>query len=133
MAKTKLTPDVRSKIEQVASLDGTVEEMAYYCDISKQTIYNWIDPDSPFFDEKLAKKIEKLRAKPILKARETVVQSLNDPVHAFKYLEKKRKKEFGNNLDITTDGEKITFTTTAQIASKYATDTDSSAITNSTE
>jgi DNA-binding XRE family transcriptional regulator len=118
MAKTKLTPDVRSKIEYVASIDGTVEEMAYYCDVSRQTIYNWLDKESDFFDKKLALKVEKLRANPVLKARQTVVQSLNDPVHAFKYLEKKRKKEFGNNLDITTDGKEITNTVLIAEATK---------------
>lgn len=62
----------------------------------------------------------KLRCKeiPTLRARGTVINSLDNPDHAFKYLEKKRKKEFGNALDLTTGGEKITALTEIQTATK---------------
>lgn len=107
MAKSKLTDEVRSKIEEVAALDGTVDEMAYYCDVSRQTIYNYLDPESDFFDKKLAAKVEKLRARPILKARQAVVKSLDDHNSAYRYLERKARKEFSPNLDITTEGKQL--------------------------
>ena len=107
MADTKLTQDVRSKIEEVASLDGSVAEMAYYADVSRQTIYNWLDPESPFFDKKLAERVEKLRERPILKARQTINKALDDPQYAKWYLERKRKKEYGANIDVTTDGKEL--------------------------
>ena len=99
---TKLTDEVRRKIEEVAALDGSVEEMAYYSGVHRTTLYNWLQEDKDFFD-----RIQELRERPILKARQTVVKHLEDPNNAFKYLEKKRRKEFGQNIDVTTDGDKL--------------------------
>lgn len=99
---TKLTPEIREKLEQVVSFDASIEEVCFYIDISKDTFYRWIKKD-----KKLAERLEALRQKPVLKARQTVVGSLDDPNNAFRYLEKKKRKEFGQNFDITSDGEKI--------------------------
>ena len=49
-----------------------------------------------------------MRNRPVLLARQTVVKALVQPEYAFKYLEKKRKREFGAAVDVTTGGEKIT-------------------------
>ena len=119
--KTVMTPDVIRKIEEVAALDGSVEEMAYYAGIHPDTIYAHLKINKEFSD-----KITALKNKPVLKARNTVIQSLDNPDHAFKYLEKKRKKEFGNALDLTTGGEKLniafdkTFNDTPNTTSKTA-------------
>lgn len=99
---TLLTEEVRRKIEEVAALDGTIEEMAYYSGIHRTTLYLWLKEDKEFFD-----RIQSLRERPILKARQTIVKALDNPDHAFKYLEKKRKKEFGNAIDVTSDNEKL--------------------------
>lgn len=100
--KSKLTPENRVKLQYAASIDASVEEMAYYCDVSRQTIYNWLEEDKELFD-----KIERLRANPVFTARQTVIDSLEDPNHAFKYLSKKKKDEFADNLDLTTQGESL--------------------------
>jgi hypothetical protein len=99
---TVFTEEVIRKIEEVASLDGSVEEMAYYAGIHRDTIYAKLAEDKDFSD-----RIQHLKERPVLKARQTVVRSLDDPNHAFKYLERKRKKEFGGNLDVTSGGETI--------------------------
>ena len=99
---TKLTDEVRRKIEEVAALDGSVEEMAYYSGVHRTTLYNWLQEDKDFFD-----RIQELRERPVLKARQTIVKALDDPQYAHKYLEKKRRKEFGQNIDVTTDGDKL--------------------------
>ena len=99
---TVFTPEVIRKIEEVAALDGSVEEMAYYAGIDRGTLYKKLETDETFFH-----RIQHLRERPVLKARQTVVKSLDDPNHAFKYLERKRKKEFGANLDLTSGNEKI--------------------------
>lgn len=96
------TVEVIRKIEEVAALDGSIEEMAYYAGIERTTLYKKLEKDEAFFN-----KIEALRTRPILKARQTVVGALGDPNHAFKYLEKKRRKEFGDSIDITTKGHSI--------------------------
>lgn len=98
----KLTPTVRQKLEQAFALDCTVEEACFYAKISKQTYYNWIDS----FPE-LLESFDVLRNKPILKARQTVVNSLDNPDYAFKYLERKRRSEFGANIDLTSKNEKL--------------------------
>jgi predicted DNA-binding protein YlxM (UPF0122 family) len=95
---TVMTDETRRKIEEAAALDASVEEICYYANISRDTYYTWIKKDPEFSD-----RIEKLRQRPILKARQTVVNSLDTPAHAFEYLKKKRKAEFGDEskLDIT--------------------------------
>ena len=100
--KPKLTPETVKKLEEVFAIDGTVEEACFYAEIRKQTYYNWIKE----FPE-MAERFDALRQRPFLKARQTIVKALDDPNHAFKYLERKKKKEFGVNMDITSEGEKI--------------------------
>ncbi len=91
--KSKLTDAMRSKIEEVAALDGSVYEMAYYCDVSHQTIYNWFEEDPKLFE-----RVERLRERPILKARQTVVKRLDESYqNAVDYLKRKKKHEFGDN------------------------------------
>lgn len=102
-APSKLTPAVRVKIEEVAALDGSVEEMAYYCDVSRQTIYQWLK-DNP----ELSDKVERLRERPILKARQTIAKSLDNPQGAQWYLTRKRKKEFAERIEQTgADGKDL--------------------------
>ena len=95
-APSKLTPEIRVKIEEVAALDGSVEEMAYYCDVSRQTIYQWLK-DNP----ELSDKVERLRERPVLKARQTIAKSLDNPQSAQWYLSRKRKREFAERIEQT--------------------------------
>jgi hypothetical protein len=99
---TKLTPETVNKLEQVFAMDGTVEEACSYADISRTLYYQWIKENPELLD-----RFDSLRERPMLKARQTIVKSLDDPHHAFKYAEKKRKREFGQTVDITSDGEKV--------------------------
>ena len=99
----KLTPETVKKLEEAFAIDSTVEEACFYADISRQTYYQWIKAHP-----KLADRFEALRENPILKARQTIAKSLDDPNIARWYLEKKKRKEFGNSLDLTSDGEKLT-------------------------
>jgi predicted DNA-binding protein YlxM (UPF0122 family) len=102
---TKMTDEVVKKLEEVFALDGSVDEACYYANISRQCYYNWIKSFP-----KMQENFDRLRQRPVLKARQTVVKSLDQPNYAFEYLKRKRKKEFGDNVDITTAGEKISFT-----------------------
>lgn len=102
---TKKTEEVIRKIEEVAALDGSVEEMAYYAGVHVDSVYAWMKEDPEFSD-----RIKALRERPILKARQTVVKSLEDPANAFKYLERKKRKEFGNSVDVTSDGKPLNVT-----------------------
>ena len=57
------------------------------------------NPD--LFDE-----VERLRAKPVLKARETINKKMTESYsNAVDYLKRKQRKEFGDNVDLTTGGK----------------------------
>jgi len=101
---TVITPEVIAKLEQAFAIDSTVEEACSYADISRDAFYDYLKKEPEFSD-----RIADLRQRPVLKARETIVKSLTDPHHAFKYMERKRKSEFGPNVDVTSNGDKITF------------------------
>lgn len=99
-APSKLTPEIIVKLEEVAELDGSVAEMASYCDVSRETIYQWLKKD-----KKLSDRIERLRERPILKARRTINKKMEDSyANAMDYAKRKRKKEFGDSstVEITT-------------------------------
>lgn len=100
--KQKLTDETVKKLEEVFALDGSIEEACCYANISRQTYYNWIK-EFPEMNEQF----DRLRQRPFLKARQTVVKSLDNPDFAFRYLERKKKKEFGSNVDITSDGKEL--------------------------
>lgn len=89
---------VLQKLEEAFSLGCTDLEACLYANISKSTLYNYQNEHPDFLERK-----EELKEKPILKARTTVVNALKDPNHAFRYLERKKRKEFGQQLDINAE------------------------------
>lgn len=99
---TIMTPETLAKLEEVFAVGGTDNEACFYAGIGKTTLYNYQQEHPEFVERK-----EALKETPILKARRTVVKALDDPNHAFRYLEKKRKVEFGNSVDITSDNKPI--------------------------
>lgn len=92
---TVMTLEVLNKLEEVFALGGTDQEACMYADISHQTLYNY-QKDHPDFIERK----EALKEKPFLKARRTIIASLEDPNHAFKFMERKKKGEFGQSMEI---------------------------------
>lgn len=93
---TIMTPETISKLEEIFSLGGSDEEACFYADIGKTTLYNYQKEFPEFVERK-----EALKETPILKARRTVVKALEDPSHAFKFLERKKRGEFGPTLDLS--------------------------------
>jgi hypothetical protein len=88
----KMTPDRIKKLEEAFAMDCTVLEACYYADISTPTYYEWLKAHP-----ELSSKFERLRERPVFLARKTVVQGVTeDKDFAFKYLQKKRKLEFGD-------------------------------------
>lgn len=89
---SKMTPEVVSKLEDAFSYGASVNEACYNADISRETFYRWMREDEVLYD-----RLKRMMDKPILKARKAVVDSFNDkPELALKYLEKKLRKEFGD-------------------------------------
>ena len=92
-APVKLTDENIVKLRELAELDASIAEMAYYCNVTKQTIFNWFERHPDLFDE-----IERLREKPILAIRRTVIEKATESYsNAVDYLKRKRKDEFGDS------------------------------------
>lgn len=92
-----------NKLEEVFSLDGTVEEACFYADISRQTYYDYLKRYPEYID-----RVDALRQKPVLKARQAVVRGLDSFDNGLKYLERKKKLEFSTRTELTgADGKDI--------------------------
>lgn len=101
----KLTDEVVRKLEDSAAMGCTIEEMCLYSDISKDTYYRWLKKNP-----KLSERLELLQFRPILQARNSVIQAMkNDGNLALKFLERKRKAEFSTQqqIDHTTNGKDL--------------------------
>jgi hypothetical protein len=88
-AVTKLTPDVVKKPDEAFSMDCTVSEACLYAGMSRTTYYEWVK-----LNPELAHRFEELREHPVLKARSTIVQRLDNVGTAQWYIERKRKGDF---------------------------------------
>lgn len=104
---TVMTANVIKKIEEAFALGCTDLEASLYANIAPATLCNHQDKNPAFLEQK-----EQLKMNPILKARKTVVESLDNPDLALKFLERKKKDEFStrSERDITTNGNDISFT-----------------------
>mgnify|MGYP003747028611 FL=1 len=98
--KTVKSEEIIRKIEECAALGSSIEEIAFYAGIHRATLYRWMDEDN-----KLKDRIEELQERPILKARQTIVKSLDDPEQAKWYLERKRKNEFSTKSEVESKSE----------------------------
>jgi len=93
-----MTPEVLAKLDHAFSIDCSVIEACSYADISQDAFYDYQSKNPQF-----AERNRMLRQKPILKARNTIVAALNQPQHAQWYIARKRKKEFSERIENTTD------------------------------
>lgn len=98
----KLNEDTVNKLKEAFSIGSDVSAACYYANITRQTYYNW-EKDNP----ELKEEFDRLKEKPVLKAYQTVAKDLDKIDTAKWYLSKKRNKEFGDRMDVTSDGEKI--------------------------
>ena len=88
-------PAVLGKLEQAFALDCTIKEACYYAGIHPDTYFELVK-DRP----ELADRFDALREKPVLLARQEVVNWLKgNPEFSLKYLERKRRKEFALRIE----------------------------------
>ena len=85
-----------AKLKEVWALGGSDSEACFWADISKFSLKRYLDANPDIVELR-----NKLKEKPILKARQTVVNNLNNPDVAFKYLERKKKDEFGAGSELS--------------------------------
>jgi hypothetical protein len=100
---TVMTPETVAKLEQAFAIDATVEEACSYAEISRDAFYDYLKKEPTFSD-----RIAELRERPVLKARQTIVKSLDQPQHAQWYIARKKKKEFAERIENTgADGKDL--------------------------
>ena len=93
-----------TKLEQAFAIGCTDKEACSYAEITPDQLYYYTREVNPEFQ---AKK-EELKEKPILKAKQTIVKSLDEPEHAKWYLERKKKDEFSTRQETTgKDGDAV--------------------------
>ena len=112
---SKLTPEAIQKLEQLYSLDASLGEMCSYLDVSDQTIYNWEKANPELFG-----RLQRMRDKPTLKARQTVITKATESYsNAMDYLKRKKKIEFGDSADITTGGKSLVILISGETIQRY--------------
>lgn len=112
---TVVTPEVLAKLEQAFGMGCSDKEACLYADISMDALYNHQNRNPHFAEWKAL-----LKEKPVLKARNTVVQSLSDPENAKWYLERKTKGEFNARAALELTGKDGGPITIAELVAKNA-------------
>ena len=91
---------VVGKLREVWALDGSDEEACFYADISESSYYDYLK-----LHPELAEQKHRLKNKPVLAARQSVIKGMtDDPELALKYLSKKRNKEFSEKTETVHSG-----------------------------
>lgn len=98
---TKMTAEMVKKLEYGFMKGLTDDECCLFCDITKQTLYNYCHEHPDFFDRK-----ELLKKKPSVAAKINVVESIEagDPDTSKWYLERRNKEEFSTKQDVGVTG-----------------------------
>ncbi len=102
---TILTPETISKLEYAFSIGCTDEEACLHANIGRSTLYNYQNKNPKFVDRK-----ELLKSRPVLMARNNVIDRINnkDADMSKWYLERKKKQEFSTRQESTgADGNAI--------------------------
>lgn len=98
---TIFTEIALQKLNEAFAIGASDKEACFYADVSPSALYNYQERNPKFVERK-----EALKERPVLLARQTVVKALeNDSDLAFKYLERKSRKEFATRVEQEQFGE----------------------------
>jgi len=101
---TSMTPETLDLLRQAFLFGATDEEACAFAKIGKSTLYDYQNAHPEFSEQK-----DQWKEDPILKAKKTVVDSLDDTKNAQWYLERKKKDEFSPRSEVTgKDGKELT-------------------------
>lgn len=93
---TVMTPQIIALLEEAFSWGCSDIEACLHANIGKTALYEY-QKDHPEFTERK----EELKENPILKARKSVVNALDDDSElALKYLERRKKDEFSTRAEL---------------------------------
>ena len=93
---TVINKTTLGKLESVFAMGGTDKEACLYAGIAEDTLYSYQKENFKFTEKKGL-----LKEKPLLKARQTVVEGLGYIKNAQWYLERKAKNEFSLRSELT--------------------------------
>lgn len=93
---TVVTPEKLSELKHAFAIGCTDEEACAYAKIGTSSLYRYIEKNPEF-----RKEADRLKQEPILKAKQTIVDSLDQDKNAQWYLERKLKNEFSLRQEIT--------------------------------
>ena len=98
---TKMTKETLDKLREAFLFGASDEEACAFAQISHTTLYTYQNEHEEFLEQK-----QQWKKDPILKAKMTVVKSLNDVKDAQWYLERKVKEDdyWCNQFSIVSDG-----------------------------
>ena len=98
---SKLTPELLARLKVVFLIGATYKEAGAAVGVSERTISNYTKNDP-----ELLRQIEGWRSVPILKAKQTIVDHLDEVKTAQWYLER-RCPEFKSRQDITSNDQEL--------------------------
>lgn len=98
---TVMTPEVLKKLKEAFLIGCTNEEACFWAGIGTTAYYDYIKLNPEYADD-----VEQWKRNPIIKARNTIYKSIENPDTAKWYLERKSKDEFGSRLEMTGAGGK---------------------------
>lgn len=88
------------KLEQVWAIGGTDAEAAFYADISKAALCDYLQRHP-----KVAERKESLKTTPFMKARQSIFRGLDESEFALKFMERKLPDEFAPKNKIEHSGD----------------------------
>lgn len=92
--KTVFTENVLQKLEEAFLMGCTDNEACLFADIAPASLYNYQQANPDFLERK-----KQLKENPVLKARQTVIDNLDNLQNAQWYLERKKKNEFAQRRE----------------------------------
>lgn len=101
----KIKEEELRKLETAFKMGCTNSEACAHADVPERTFYDYIKANEDF-----SQKIDKWKKTPILKAKHTIFQNLDDTRTAQWYLERKCKHEFSTAQEIMNTNANVEIT-----------------------
>jgi len=94
-----ITDEILGKLEQAFAIGASDKEACFYADVNPDTLYQYQKRFPAFTERK-----EALKQRPILAARQKVIDDISKDVNTAKwYLERKMKNEFSTKVEQDTN------------------------------
>jgi hypothetical protein len=117
-----ITDKILGKLEQAFAIGASDKEACFYADVNPDTLYQYQKKFPAFTERK-----EALKQRPILAARQKVIDDISKDVNTAKwYLERKMKNEFSLKIEQDTNITVVTPILSGMAKQKAEIDADNS-------